>query len=116
MRDMNPEELAMLPWSIVGPRPVQDREGNRHFEMRVKELPDFLVSGRTEAEVLWGFKPALVAFLKSFLPGQLPPLPEGPPARWVLFTPPPGPPLGARVAGEHATTGATPVFASVVVE
>jgi len=49
--------------------------------MRVRELPDFLLAASSEAEALYDFRSALLAFLESFKSeGELPPVPVGKPA------------------------------------
>ena len=116
MPEMSPDELVMLPWSIVGPRMVQNEQGNRHYEMRVKELPDFLVAGSTESEVLFGFKPAFLAFLQSLSASDLSQLPEGLPVRYTLFPARPGTPVGQAIPPDQPTTGATLSPASIQIE
>jgi predicted RNase H-like HicB family nuclease len=84
MSGMTATEYLMLPWSIRGPLQVTDEHGNRHFEMRVGELPDFFVAGESENEVLYEFKKALLAFLESYVSeGEEPPHPEGDPVVYV---------------------------------
>jgi predicted RNase H-like HicB family nuclease len=76
----------MYPWSIRGPFRVTDEHGNEHYEMRIGELPDFFVAGSTDSEVLYEFKPALLAFLESYTSeGEIPPLPSGDPATFVAL-------------------------------
>ena len=113
---MSPSELVMLPWSIVGPRLVQDQQGNRHYEMRVKELPDFFVAGRTESEVLYDFKRAFLAFLESFAGHPLPVLPQGMPVKYALFTARPSVERPVQLSPDQPTTGSTPAFASLQIE
>jgi hypothetical protein len=109
MSGLNASELLMLPWSIVGPCAVDDGQGNRHFEIRIRELPDFFVAGATESEVLYDFRPALLAFLESYAGEPLPDLPTGQPARYS-FVParPPrnsaAPPVSDQRQAATATT------------
>lgn len=79
---MRAADMAMLPWTIRGPRRVTDAKGTR-FEMRVVELPDFVIGGGSESEVLYGFNKALLAYLESLISaGQIPKLPAGKPVRY----------------------------------
>jgi hypothetical protein len=78
---VNARDYLMLPWSIRGPVRVTDDQKNEHFEMRVGELPDFLVAGSSASGALFEFKPALLAFLESYTSeGEVPPLPLSQPA------------------------------------
>ena len=75
---MNARDFLMLPWSIRGPVRVTDDQENVHYELRVAELPDFMVAAAAEGEVLYEFKPALVAFLESYASQrEVPPRPLG---------------------------------------
>jgi hypothetical protein len=115
MSGVNAAELLMLPWSILGPRAVDDGQGNRHFEIRVKELPDFFVAGATESEVLYDFKPALLAFLESYTGEPLPTLPLGMPAhyRFVLARPPLVPVTPVADKAQAATAATIEAFAEL---
>jgi predicted RNase H-like HicB family nuclease len=87
MPRVDPSSYLMYPWSIRGPRMVTDEFGNKHFELRISELPDFFVAASTESEALYELKPALLAFLESYVAeGETPPLPKGVPARLVPFS------------------------------
>jgi len=78
-----PDHLV-LPWSIRGPARVTDEHGDTHYEMRVRELPDFLLAASSEAETLNEFRSALLAFLESHTnEGEVPLVPDGPPARII---------------------------------
>ncbi len=69
-------DLMGLPWGYVGPRLVVE-DGMEHWEIQIRELPDFFVAGATRDEVLNELRPALRAFLESYLArGETPPLPE----------------------------------------
>jgi predicted RNase H-like HicB family nuclease len=75
---MNAGDYLMLPWTVNGPAQVTDEHGNTHYEMRVMELPDFLVAASSEAEALHDFRSALTAFLESYSnEGEVPPVPDG---------------------------------------
>ena len=63
---MNARDYLSLPWTIRGPSMVTDEHENTRFEMRVGELPDFLVAASSESEVLCEFKRSLLAFLESY--------------------------------------------------
>jgi predicted RNase H-like HicB family nuclease len=67
--------MAGLGWTWEGPRQVTE-DGVTHFELTVRELPDFFVAGHTRDEVLTEARPALAAFLQSYVEnGESPPLP-----------------------------------------
>ena len=72
------QELMTMPWTWLGPNKVV--EGKKtHWELRIRELPDFLVAGRTEKEVRTEAAAALEAFLASYVEaGERPPLPAVP--------------------------------------
>lgn len=64
-----------LPWTIE--REDDAYEGVPSVELRVAELPGFVVCGETAEEAEEGFWPALGAFLSSYLDeGEVPPIPE----------------------------------------
>ena len=72
---MGLDELMGMPWSWQGPREVTE-DGQTHWELTVRELPDFFVAGRSREEVLVEALPALTAFLGSYLENnETPPLP-----------------------------------------
>ncbi len=77
---MTLNEIVGLPWSWEGPREVTE-DGDTHFELTVRELPDFFVAADSRDAVLSEARPALAAFLQSYLEnGEIPPLPVG--DRW----------------------------------
>ena len=77
-------EYVMRPWSIRGPKRLTEGATVR-YEMRVKQLPEFVVSGATDYEVLRAFKRALYTFIESALRlGKEVPLPEGPSVRYAI--------------------------------
>jgi hypothetical protein len=74
----------MPPWSIRGPAQVTDEHGNAHYEMRGRELPDFLLAASSEAEAPYELRSALLGFLESYTSeGQVPPVPDGKPASFA---------------------------------
>ena len=81
---MNAGDYSTLAWSIRGPARVTDEHGNTHYEMRVEELPDFLLAASSEGEALHEFGTALFAFLDSYAnDGEVPPVPDGKPASFA---------------------------------
>src|SRR5690349_20134700 len=81
---MNINELLRLQWTWHGPALVQEAGSDPHFELRVRELPEFFVAGRTREEVLVASGPALYAFLLSYVDHQeVPPLPANRRPAWV---------------------------------
>ena len=111
---MNARDYLMLPWAIRGPAKVTDEHGNTHYEMRVRELPDFLLAASSEGEALYEFGDALTAFLESYLcEGEVPPVPNGEPARFVqLLVTSQALRSRVRVRPESSTAGST--FGQVV--
>lgn len=78
------EALVGRAWQWIGPAKV-DCDGEEYFELRIRELPDFLVVGRTRAEVLSEALPALRIFLDSYAGGTAPvPTPARPANTWVV--------------------------------
>lgn len=76
-------QLMRMPWNYQGPRRVVD-EGEEHWELRIEELPDFFVAGRSHEEVLNDTPDALRTFLESYLlRGETPPTPTDP-DRWKI--------------------------------
>lgn len=68
--------LMRASWTVRGPVRVLGPDGGEHWELRVDELPDFLVAAATREEALNEYLPALQAFLESYLDaGEQPPLP-----------------------------------------
>ncbi len=104
---MNARDYLMRPWPIRGPSRVTDEHGSTHYEMRVRELPDFFVAASSEAEALYEFGNALLAFLESYTSeGEVPPVPAGKPASFVAFFAAPRElPARVRVPLESATAG-----------
>lgn len=109
MSKMNP--MPMAPFTFVGPI----RHGD-HFELRVKELPDFFLAAETIEEVYGELRGALGAFLATYvIRGE--PLPTVNTESWVILAPTPdatraqpfelskdtGPRSGGVVSAEPAT-------------
>ena len=85
MRALTITEMLVLPWTWKGPTRVGDNDEG-HFELRIKELPDFFLAAATEVELMRELKPALQAFLASYLErNERPPLPQT--EGWRLFVP-----------------------------
>lgn len=110
------EQLLRLPWTYQGPRQTGEGEDSC-WELRIAELPGFLVAGFTRDEVLVELFPALRTFLESYLEhNEVPPLPADPDLwRMVLYRAKREPALRpAFGAPWEATQGANPeaVFAS----
>jgi predicted RNase H-like HicB family nuclease len=85
---MTVNEMLRLRWSWQGPIEVQDPGEGSFFELRVVELPEFFVAGKTREEVLAESGPALRTFLQSYLDaGETPPLPENREMTWVVRPP-----------------------------
>jgi predicted RNase H-like HicB family nuclease len=109
MPRLDAREYLMLPWSIRGPVEVTDEQGSTHFEMRIAELPDFLVAGASESDVLYEFKEALLAFIDSYTSaGETPPAPKGERASYVAYAFYPGPPPHVEQEASVATAGTVP--------
>ena len=69
-------ELINQPWSWVGPTRISDPESGDYFELRIRELPAFLVAGKTRDETLGEAMDALEALLENYLERkEAPPLP-----------------------------------------
>ncbi len=82
---MTLDEMMGLAWGWMGPAEVHESGGTPHFEIRIRELPDFFVAGRSREEALAGSRPALRAFLQSYLDhGEAPPLPARRTVSWVV--------------------------------
>jgi predicted RNase H-like HicB family nuclease len=82
---MTMNELLQLPWRWRGPSQVQDAGEDPHFELQIEELPEFFVAGATREEVLAAARPALRAFLQSYLDrGEEPPMPAGRTPSWLI--------------------------------
>ena len=78
-------EMMHLPWGWEGPMEVREPNEEAHFELRVKELCDFFVAGRTPEEALANCAAALRAFLQSYLDaGEEPPLPATREPSWIV--------------------------------
>jgi predicted RNase H-like HicB family nuclease len=104
MPGLKAKDYLMYPWSIRGPFEGVDEHGNQHYEIRIRELPDFLVAGTSVSEALYELKPALLAFLESYTAdGEVPPVPDGPPASYSAYR------VRRPLAGavRHPTTEAT---------
>jgi predicted RNase H-like HicB family nuclease len=78
MPGMTARDMVALPWTWVGPLPVEDLEhGQRWYEVRVVELPDFLVAADTPEIARSQAPEALEAFLASYESGgEAVPLPS----------------------------------------
>ncbi len=77
MRALTASDYVALPWQWVGPVRQGDASGGTSYEIRVRELPDFLVAGASPEAVLADVAEALEAFIASYLDrGETPPLPE----------------------------------------
>jgi predicted RNase H-like HicB family nuclease len=64
-----------FPWTIV--REDDEYDGERSVELRIEELPGFVVAAETEDEAEAMFWPALRVFLQSYVDDrEVPPLPE----------------------------------------
>jgi len=73
---MTLDEMVGLPWTWDGPRRVLEGD-QAHYELAIKELPDFFVAGTTREDALAEAAPALRAFLQSYLEhDETPPLPD----------------------------------------
>ena len=97
------QDLMSKPWTWVGPSKVT--EGKKtHWELRIRELPDFLVAGRTEGEVREEAAAALEAFLASYVDaGEMPPLPSVP--QWRFYV------LGSQLGEGMVVSGVERLFA-----
>jgi hypothetical protein len=83
---MTVSEMLRLPWHWHGPFEVRDPFGSVHFELRIRELPDFFVAG-TRDGVLAECAEALAAYLQSYVDHQeVPPLPAPPVPTWDVGT------------------------------
>jgi predicted RNase H-like HicB family nuclease len=81
-------DLMHLPWGWQGPTEVREPGEEPYFEIRIRELPDYFVAGRTREEVLTACAPALRAFLQSYLDAdEMPPLPANPEPSWLVSGP-----------------------------
>src|SRR5689334_1461831 len=88
------QQMTVLAWTWQGPTKVSDEEGS-HFELRIAELPDFLLAAETHGELLAELKPALRSYLQTYVDqGANPPLP--PLNRWNILA---GFPLAAPQTG-----------------
>ncbi len=74
--------LLAMGWTYVGPTRIQDGR-DVWWEIRVKELPDFFVAGEDREGALRELRPALEAFLSSYLEaGDEVPIPA---LRWLFI-------------------------------
>ncbi|CAN5398670.1 hypothetical protein BH24GEM3_BH24GEM3_23850 [soil metagenome] len=72
MKDL--EYYLSLPWTIQWSE--EEEEDGRFLVLEIAELPGLAIVGRTQAEVLLRYRPALELFLESYLmDGEEPPLP-----------------------------------------
>lgn len=82
---MTMADLLRLSWGWSGPALAEEPGCDPHFELRIAELPDFFVAGRSREEVLAASQPALKAFLQSYLDhGEEPPLPANQTPSWIV--------------------------------
>jgi predicted RNase H-like HicB family nuclease len=89
MSRLDVTELARLPWGWQGPRRVME-DGATHYELRIRELPDFFLAARTEEELMRELKPALRSYLQTYLDrNEDPPMPER--LTWQMIPLPVGP-------------------------
>lgn len=79
---------ALMTWTVEGPT-LQEEDGQKWYELRIPQLPDFFVAAET-VEAIWVEYPlALEAFLESYLArGETMPRPL-PRQEWVIVTTPP---------------------------
>jgi hypothetical protein len=84
--------------------------------MRIAQLPDFLVAAPSESEVLYEFKPALLAFLESYTSeGEVPPHPVGEAVEYVApYAANKQPPSRVRVPAKDATGGGLPARVALI--
>jgi predicted RNase H-like HicB family nuclease len=76
---MTIDDLLAQRWAVQGPKEHTDEHGNKHWEIRVAELPDFFVAGETIDEARDEYMPALRAFLEAVLgEGDAIQLPQNP--------------------------------------
>lgn len=81
-------DLMRLGWGWQGPVEVREPGEEPYFEIRIRELPEFFVAGRTREEALAGSGRALQAFLQSYLDaGDTPPLPINQQPSWLVGIP-----------------------------
>lgn len=103
-------EIVRLGWSWRGPKRVTTPDGTVFYEMRIAELPDFYLAAPDYEGVMIELRPALGAFIASYLDrGDDPPLP--PKDRWSIRptrkNQTPAPQLGTKVSpSPDQTTGA----------
>src|SRR5437016_4619629 len=45
-------DLVVLPWGWAGPSEERDEHGNTWWELRIRELPDFLVAAESRDQVV----------------------------------------------------------------
>lgn len=86
---MNPtlDQLVAMRWTWHGPRRVES-DGSVHWELTIEELPDFFVAASSYDEVIAELRPALRAFLQSYVErGEAPPFPADPTAWHVQVLP-----------------------------
>ncbi len=77
------QDLMLMPWTIRGPVERVDAHGQRWWEIRVLELPGFFVAAETEDESVMEYRPALSAYLASFVDREEePPVPTPAKAAW----------------------------------
>jgi predicted RNase H-like HicB family nuclease len=78
-------DMMHLGWTWQGPLEVREPGEDPYFEIRIRELPEFFVAGRTREEVLVASAGALRAFLQSYLDADTtPPLPANQQPSWLI--------------------------------
>jgi predicted RNase H-like HicB family nuclease len=74
---MTAKDYVGLPWVWLGPTEHSDDAGNVWWEVRVQELPDFLVAEESPEAARAAVGEALEAFIDSYLSrGETPPEPS----------------------------------------
>ena len=95
------DELLKLPWTWIGPIRVEE-DGRVQYEIRIDELPEFIVAARRKKQAIDEAVPALRAYLESFVEhGETPPLPRVS-GEWQV-TQMPGMPVKATTDTLHRT-------------
>jgi predicted RNase H-like HicB family nuclease len=73
---MTAKDYVGLAWDWLGPTERRDEFGNTWWEVRIRELPDFLVAEQTPEAARAAVGEALEAFIDSYLSrNETPPRP-----------------------------------------
>mgnify|MGYP000890638062 FL=1 len=73
------DQLINRPWTVRGPKLIRDEHGNEHWEIRVDELPAFMLACESRDEALNEYLPALKAYLEAMTEdGKVPAEPDDP--------------------------------------